>query len=126
MNLLQELLAGFAWLAKHGVRRLPMCLPPGAGREVGVRIGAHYGPVVISRLGPSAHQHITATGDTVNVASRLLEIAKQHNATTAISDDCLTAAGKPSTCASFQARRAAVRGRARPVVVWLDDCAPAT
>jgi adenylate cyclase len=100
--------------------------PPGGGREVGVRIGAHYGPVVISRLGPSAHQHITATGDTVNVASRLLEIAKQHNATTAISDDCLIAAGKPSTCVSFKAHRAAVRGRAKPVVVWLDECVQAT
>ena len=100
--------------------------PPGGGREVGVRIGAHYGPVVISRLGPSAHQHITATGDTVNVASRLLEIAKQHNSTTAISDDCLIAAGKPSTCVSFKAHRAAVRGRAKPVVVWLDECVQAT
>src|SRR5215204_5814567 len=37
--------------------------PPGEGREVGVRIGAHYGPVVISRLGPSAHQHITARSE---------------------------------------------------------------
>jgi adenylate cyclase len=81
---------------------------------------------VIARLGPSAHQHITATGDTVNVASRLLEIAKRHNATIAISDYCLIAASKPSTCAKFQAHRAGVRGRAKPVVVWLDECVPAT
>jgi len=92
-------------------------LPSAIGDRLGFKIGAHFGEIVASRLGES-HQHITATGDTVNVASRLLEIAKQHNATTAISDDCLIAAGKPSTCVSFKAHRAAVRGRAKPVVVW--------
>ena len=95
--------------------------PSGSGREVGVRIGAHYGPVVLSRLGPETHQHITATGDTVNVASRLLEVAKQHEATTAISEDCLIAAGDRSIAANLQSKRVAIRGRTTPVVVWLDD-----
>jgi adenylate cyclase len=43
----------------------------------GMRIGVHAGRVVFSRLGHTAHQQITASGDTVNVASRLMETAKQ-------------------------------------------------
>jgi adenylate cyclase len=54
-----------------------------------VRIGAHFGPVVVSRLGPDTHQHITATGDSVNVASRLLEVAAQHMSVVAFSMDLL-------------------------------------
>ena len=48
-----------------------------SSRVRGIRLGAHLGPVVVSRLGPETHQHITATGDTVNVASRLMEVAKR-------------------------------------------------
>jgi adenylate cyclase len=42
-------------------------LPPAAKERLSVRIGGHFGPAVVSRLGPAHHQHITATGDTVNV-----------------------------------------------------------
>ncbi|MCE7030906.1 CHASE2 domain-containing protein [Jiella avicenniae] len=51
----------------------------------GVRLGAHYGPVVLSRLGHDDAQHITATGDSVNVASRLMEVGKAHHADIVIS-----------------------------------------
>ena len=44
------------------------------GYPLGMRISTHYGAVVLSRLGADTHQHITATGDIVNVASRLLEV----------------------------------------------------
>jgi adenylate cyclase len=50
------------------------------GGDVGVRVGAHHGPVVLSRLGSAAHEQITATGDSVNVASRLIEVGKQVGA----------------------------------------------
>jgi adenylate cyclase len=62
-------------------------------RVRGMRLGAHLGPVVVSRLGPEMHQHITATGDTVNVASRLMEVAKQHNAMLAVTMEFFTAVG---------------------------------
>ncbi|NDW05470.1 CHASE2 domain-containing protein [Jiella pacifica] len=51
----------------------------------GVRLGAHYGPVVLSRLGHDDAQHITATGDSVNVASRLMEVGKAQHADIVIS-----------------------------------------
>ena len=66
-----------------------------SGRVRGVRLGGHFGPVVVSRLGHEAHQHITATrADTVNVASRLIEVAKQHGATLALSTEFFEAVGE--------------------------------
>jgi adenylate cyclase len=67
-------------------------LPPVAKEPLTFRMGAHAGPVVLSRLGPRDHQHITATGDTVNVASRLLEIAKQLRASIVVTEDLWDAA----------------------------------
>ena len=103
-----------AWIAERA---------PGDGRELGARIGLHYGPVVLSRLGPDTHQHITASGDTVNVASRLLEVAAHGEVEAAFSLDVIAAArAAPASGAlpSFTgAREIAIRGRARPLEVWL-------
>jgi adenylate cyclase len=73
-----------AWLREH---------PLVAASRIGVRVGAHYGPVVVSRLGSETHQHITATGDSVNVASRLLEVVAANDVVAAVSEDLLTAVG---------------------------------
>jgi len=43
--------------------------------RLGFKVGAHFGTIVASRLGGGSYHHITATGDTVNVASRLMEVA---------------------------------------------------
>ncbi|MET1412906.1 adenylate/guanylate cyclase domain-containing protein [Roseibium sp. HPY-6] len=61
-----------------------------------VRVGAHFGKVVLSRLGHDRQQQITTTGDCVNVASRLLEIAKGHDASIAFSVDLLDAVASRS------------------------------
>jgi adenylate cyclase len=57
-----------------------------------VRIGGHYGPVVLSRLGHDNQQQIAATGDCVNVASRLMEVGKSHGASMVLSTTLTTAA----------------------------------
>jgi adenylate cyclase len=54
---------------------------------LGVRIGAHLGPAIVSRLGHDDHQQISAAGDTVNVASRLMEVAKQYETSIALSSE---------------------------------------
>jgi adenylate cyclase len=72
-------------------------LPPEAGSQLSIRIGGHFGPVVVSRLGPAHHQHITATGDTVNVASRLLEVGKQRQCSLVVSADLFAAADLPES-----------------------------
>src|SRR5260370_27326588 len=48
-------------------------LPPAVRPRLGFKVGAHFGTIGASRLGGGSYHHITATGDTVNVASRLME-----------------------------------------------------
>ncbi|BAL75828.1 hypothetical protein S23_26150 [Bradyrhizobium cosmicum] len=94
-------------------------LPPAIGGRLGFKIGAHFGPIVASRLGES-HQHITATGDTVNVASRLMEVAAQNEARLALTDTLLDAAdfqGDPDGILTGPLLTQ-VRGRSGVVTVW--------
>lgn len=86
-----------------------------------VRVGAHFGPVVLSRLGHDSQQQISATGDCVNVASRLLEIAKEHNATIVLSSDLIDAVDEVTenpACVP-QLETVAIRGRKGTVRVGL-------
>jgi adenylate cyclase len=87
--------------------------------RIGSRIGAHAGLAIVSRLGPVHHQHVTATGDTVNVASRLMEVAKQQGAAVVVSDALWAAAGSEPFAAFPDARALEVdiRGRAKPLRV---------
>jgi adenylate cyclase len=97
-------------------------LPPVAHGKLSPRVGGHFGPVILSRLGAADHQHIAATGDTVNVASRLLEVSKQHNAPIAVSDDLCRAAGVAGTVEELRLGdplEVDIRGRAHPVSVRL-------
>ncbi len=103
----------------RGLERWIASLPPAIAGQLGFKIGAHCGPIVASRLGES-HQHITATGDTVNVASRLMEIAAQNDAQLALSDTLLDTAdfsGAPDGILSGPLL-AQVRGRSGIVTVW--------
>ena len=95
-----------AWLAE---------LPPAAQHRLDFRIGLHFGPAILSRLGSPTQQQITATGDTVNVASRLLEVAKQQQRRVIVTEDLFNAAGAAASPASEPAGYAAltvpIRGR---------------
>jgi adenylate cyclase len=75
-------------------------LPPAAKGQLTARIGGHFGPVMLSRLGAASHQNITASGDTVNVTSRLLEIAKQQQVRVVVSQDLLNAADQSASVAA--------------------------
>jgi adenylate cyclase len=97
-------------------------LPPVALGKLSPRVGAHFGPVILSRLGAADHQHIAATGDIVNVASRLLEVSKQHNVPIAVSEDLYRAAGLPGAATELglgDAVEIDIRGRAHPVSIRL-------
>lgn len=88
------------------------------GPAIGLRIGVHAGPVVISRLGGARNQHITATGDTVNVASRLMEVAKSEGAQIVLSAELLEARRDPSALPGLgPAKRVPVRGRVQSLDV---------
>jgi adenylate cyclase len=95
----------------------------GVSDGIGVRLGLHYGTVVLSRLGHEAHQQITVSGDNVNVASRLMEVAKVKGATLAVSSELLDALDKDPAgfCEPDAVELVEIRGRRQPVTValWL-------
>jgi len=79
------------------------------------RAGVHMDTVVLSRLGHAEQQQVTVTGDGVNLASRLMDVAKSAGANVAASaaaTDALTAPPSPAPDALFstpiRGRRAAV------------------
>ena len=68
-------------------------------------------------------QHITATGDSVNVANRLMEVAAKESALLALSNDLLRQAGLDCALLEFGVltgpRETQIRGRAGALSVWL-------
>ena len=98
-------------------------LPPEMAARIGFKIGAHFGPIVASRLGGRNHQHITATGDTVNVASRLMEVAARHDVRLALSDTLRVAAEgidvRLRTGSLAGPVESQIRGRSGSLTVWL-------
>ncbi|MBY4630867.1 CHASE2 domain-containing protein [Rhizobium croatiense] len=103
-----------AWLGAHAGF---------AEKKVGFKVGAHCGPIVASRLGTGDRQQITAAGDTVNVGSRLMEVAARNGVELALSAEIVRAAGPDS--ALLQAGRmegpleTELRGRASHIDAWL-------
>jgi adenylate cyclase len=101
-----------AWLAK---------LPLAERQRLDFRIGLHFGPVILSRLGSPTQQQITATGDTVNVASRLLEVAKQQHCRIVVAEDLFKAASATAPTvgdtAGYAPLTVSIRGRASDLPV---------
>jgi adenylate cyclase len=98
-------------------------LPLSIRSVLGFKVGAHFGAIVASRLGGGSFCHITATGDTVNVASRLMDVAARHQVGLCLSDEMLHAAGRDGPL--FEAGvltgpvETNVRGRSAALTVWL-------
>jgi adenylate cyclase len=98
-------------------------LPPAIAARIGFKIGAHFGPIVASRLGGRSHQHITATGDTVNVASRLMEVAAYYDVRLVLSDKLRVDAERSGARLKYGSLSGPVetriRGRSGSLPVWL-------
>jgi adenylate cyclase len=107
----------------HSMSTWIATLPEANASRIGFKIGAHFGVIVASRLGGGNRQQITATGDTVNVASRLMEIAARNHAPVAISSELLLVArraGEPFEDGSLEGPiETQVRGRSGSLSVWL-------
>lgn len=95
--------------------------PASFAKRIGIKLGAHCGSIVASRLGGGSQQQITATGDTVNVASRLMEVAAQNGADVALSGDLYRAAGEalPASGRLQGPMQSLIRGRSGTMTVWL-------
>ncbi len=92
----------------------------GLERPIEARIAAHFGTVIISRLGGDSHQQITATGDTVNVTSRLLEVAKTNDVRVVVTDCIVQVAGVEALAEPYgDPIEVPIRGRTHGVLVRL-------
>ena len=110
---------GLCFSAEQWLASLPQLTTP----RLGFKVGAHFGTIIASRLGGGSYHHVTATGDTVNVASRLMEVAAKHGVQLAVSNELLRAAGR--RLCRIQIWRCSgpndtqIRGRSGTLAVWL-------
>lgn len=92
---------------------------------VRIRVSVHFGDVVAAVLGGSTQGHATVAGDTVNVSSRLQEIAKEHKAALIVSDAVRKAvidAGREDLLSGLEPLPGlSVRGRQGLIDVWVSD-----
>ncbi len=58
-----------------------------------IGIGIHCGPAIVGRMGYGATIHLTAIGDTVNVASRLQDATKEYSCQLMISAEVAAQSG---------------------------------
>lgn len=91
------------------------------GLDLVLRVSVHFGPVTAAIVGGERQAQLTLTGDTMNVAIRLQEIAKQHGATFVASRPALDAArdGGSDVVQTFAPLAdQPLRGRATRIEVW--------
>ncbi len=90
--------------------------------DLPVRIGLHHGPVQVARLGGRQQHQLTLAGDTVNLASRLMAVAKDRGVGLAVSTAAVVDSTDAPTTHLAQMVYSAnvpIRGRQAPVDLWL-------
>lgn len=80
-----------------------------------VAIGIHSGPAIVGAMGYGGAMHVTAIGDTVNVASRLEAAAKELDAAIVVSDKVAGLSGLDLS--GYEMREIAIRGSQKPLNV---------
>jgi adenylate cyclase len=69
-----------------GVDKLSRTLAEELKEPLKIGVGIHSGPAVVGRMGYGTAVHLTAIGDTVNVASRLQDLTKEYGCQLVISE----------------------------------------
>jgi adenylate cyclase len=82
-----------------------------------IGIGIHSGPAVVGRMGYGAATHVTAIGDTVNVASRLQDLTKEYTCQLVISEEVAKLAAVDMS--SFPRHELAVRNRRELLTIYV-------
>ena len=88
----REALVAARRMIEH-VQDLSHALAQELNEPLKIGIGIHCGPAVVGRMGYGATVHLTAIGDTVNVASRLQDLTKEFACQLVISEEVARQAG---------------------------------
>jgi adenylate cyclase len=83
---------------------------------VAIGIGAHLGDVVLGEIGAAGQAPRTLIGDTVNTASRIEGVTKEHKVQAFVSAPLLAAAGHAVPQAEMKALE--LRGLSTPLLAW--------
>ena len=84
-----------------------------------IGIGIHFGPAIVGEMGYGTANQLTAVGDTVNTASRLEGLTKEHGVQLIVSKDFFDAA--KVTCTDFPNISVALRGKQTELQAHLID-----
>lgn len=92
----------------------------GRDRPVRLRVGLHSGPVVVGNIGTPSRMNYTVVGDTVNLAQRLQELARDliPDAEVAVLISAAAAAQAPIGLQVQEVGRHQLRGRSEPTEVF--------
>jgi adenylate cyclase len=82
-----------------------------------IGVGIHCGPAIVGRMGYGATVHLTAIGDTVNVASRLQDLTKQYSCQLVISEQVAEQAGL--VVSAFPRHELTVRNRREALAIFV-------
>jgi adenylate cyclase len=112
----RQALAGAAAMAA-ALERLNQTLSQDLKEPLAIGIGIHAGPVVVGEMGYGRARYLTAIGDVVNTASRLEALTKEYACQLVFSEDVARCAGVDLS--GFPVHEIAVRGRSRPVCIYV-------
>jgi adenylate cyclase len=101
----------------EGVEKLSERLAEELEEPLRVGIGIHSGPAVVGRMGYGEAVHLTAIGDTVNVASRLQDLCKEYSCQLVISEQVAQQAGIDVSL--LQRDELSVRNRREPLTIYV-------
>lgn len=99
------------------VNRLSESLSDELAQPLKIGIGIHCGPAVVGRMGYGTTVHVTAIGDTVNVASRLQDSTKEYGCQLVVSEEVAKRSGLHTT--ALPRHELTVRNRREALTIFV-------
>ncbi|MGO4706896.1 adenylate/guanylate cyclase domain-containing protein [Microvirga sp. 2MCAF38] len=101
----------------EAVTRLSEAYESELDQPLQVVVSIHAGPAIVGEMGYGQAMGLTAVGDTINAASRLEGLAKEHGAELVISSELAKRAGLDLS--GYERQTVTVRGRSAPIDAWI-------